>query len=199
MVFGTQGYFQASISDIVREAGVAQGTFYVYFESKRDVFVDLVRSLANTVREALAAAVARAKDRIEQEEIGFAAFFSVVRQHPHLYRIVRQAEFVDPPTFREYYETFLPGYARGLRSAMDKGSVRRMDPETLAYCLMGIGDFVGMRWPYWTEKPVPPKVFETMMKFIRLGIDAREPSAPAGRRKSGSFPAPSSSTRRAST
>src|SRR5512134_2862913 len=82
VVFGTQGYFQASISDIVREAGVAQGTFYVYFKSKREVFVDLVRSLAGTVREALAAAVARARDRIEEEEVGFAAFFSVVRAHP---------------------------------------------------------------------------------------------------------------------
>ena len=34
-VFGEQGYEKASIVEITRTAGVAQGTFYVYFESKK--------------------------------------------------------------------------------------------------------------------------------------------------------------------
>ncbi len=36
-VFGQKGYARATISEIVKEAGVAQGTFYVYFESKEDI------------------------------------------------------------------------------------------------------------------------------------------------------------------
>jgi AcrR family transcriptional regulator len=42
-VFGDKGYESATISDIVKRAGVAQGTFYLYFESKKAVVVDLAR------------------------------------------------------------------------------------------------------------------------------------------------------------
>lgn len=173
-IFGSKGYFQASIADIVREAGVAQGTFYVYFRSKQHVFVELLQSLAAAVQAAVVPAIASASDRIEEEELGLAAFFLVVHQRPHFYRIIRQAEFVDPDAFRNYYATFVPGYVKRTRQAMAKGTVRRMDPETLVYCMMGIADFVGMRWPYWMRKPIPQDVFRAMMTFIRFGIDARD-------------------------
>lgn len=173
-VFGKKGYFPASVADIVREAGVAPGTFYLYFKSKQHVFADLLDALAQSVREFARAASADARDRIEEEELGLAAFFSIVNKHPHLYRIVRQAEFVDPQAFRNYYATFVPGYVKRLSEAMERGTVRRLDPETLAHCFMGIADFVGMRWPYWTGEPIPPYVFDSMMQFIRFGIDTRE-------------------------
>ncbi|HHX88257.1 MAG TPA: helix-turn-helix transcriptional regulator, partial [Paracoccus sp.] len=41
-VIGAQGYASASISDITRAAGIAQGTFYIYFDSKEHVFRELV-------------------------------------------------------------------------------------------------------------------------------------------------------------
>jgi AcrR family transcriptional regulator len=175
-VFGDKGYFPASIADITREAGVAQGTFYVYFKSKRAVFIEVVQALAHLIRKATRTALEGSCDRLEEEERGFAAFFSLIGNHPHLYRIVRQAEFVDAEAFRAYYGSIVTGYARRLRAAMDRSEVRRMDPDTLVYCLLGVGDLVGMRWPYWTGKPIPPAVFEATMQFIRHGIDpGREP------------------------
>lgn len=170
-VFGDKGYFPASIADITREAGVAQGTFYVYFGSKREVFIEVVQTLARLIRRATRGALEGSRDRLEEEERGFSAFFSLVGNHPRLYRIVRQAEFVAADTFRAYYASIVTGYARRLQAAMDRGEVRRMDPETLVYCLLGVGDLVGMRWPYWTGKPLPPEVFETTMQFIRHGMD----------------------------
>jgi AcrR family transcriptional regulator len=44
-VFAKKGYHQASISDIIKRAGVARGTFYLYFESKRSVFDQLLDDL----------------------------------------------------------------------------------------------------------------------------------------------------------
>ncbi len=42
-VFARYGYHRARVSDIAREAGVADGTVYLYFESKEDVLVSLFR------------------------------------------------------------------------------------------------------------------------------------------------------------
>jgi AcrR family transcriptional regulator len=44
-LFAQKGYEHASISDIVREAGVAQGTFYWYFDSKRDVLMAIMEEM----------------------------------------------------------------------------------------------------------------------------------------------------------
>lgn len=41
-VFAKRGYHDATIDDIVAEAGVARGTFYLYFEDKRAVFFELI-------------------------------------------------------------------------------------------------------------------------------------------------------------
>src|SRR5512133_3740531 len=41
-VFAKRGYHQATIDDIVAHAGVARGTYYLYFEDKRAVFSDLI-------------------------------------------------------------------------------------------------------------------------------------------------------------
>ena len=170
-VFGEKSYFVASISDITREAGVSLGSFYIYFDSKHEVFVEVLQTLARLIRHTTRAARETARNRIEEEERGFAAFFSLVDSHPYLYRIVRQAEFVDPEAFRVYYEGIVAGYQKRLLAAMDGGKIRRLDPETLVYCLLGIGDLIGMRWPYWTGKPIPAEVFDTMMRFVRYGID----------------------------
>ena len=169
-VFGEKGYFPASITEITREAGVAQGTFYVHFKSKGDVFTELLEALAERVRQTTRAAVVDAGNRVEAEKRGLAAYFGFVNEHPKWYRIIRQAEFVDAAAFQKYYFRLVSGYQRGLRAAMERGEIQSTDPETLAFCLMGVADLIGMRWPYWTGQAIPRHVFDAMMRFIEHGI-----------------------------
>ena len=49
-VFTELGYHEASIVKITEAAGVAQGTFYLYFGSKQDVFEEVVLDLNRRVR-----------------------------------------------------------------------------------------------------------------------------------------------------
>jgi len=42
-IFGERGYATTTISDIVRAAGVTQGTFYLYFKNKADIFSELLK------------------------------------------------------------------------------------------------------------------------------------------------------------
>jgi len=172
-VFGEKGYERASIVEITQRAGVAQGTFYVYFPDKKAVFVELVKELSHRLRREIAEAVAGLSDRIEIERVGFRTFFTFAHKHRNLYKIVRQAEFVDEELFRWYYRRLAEGYARGLAQAMEEKQISRLDPECLAYCLMGIGDFLGMRWVLWDGESPPDEVFENMMAFIRYGMDLR--------------------------
>jgi len=175
--FGERGYFETSIGDITRRARVALGTFYVYFPSKRAIFAELVRERSRDLRLTIRQAVAGIADRREVERVGFETFFKFIRRHRAMYRIVRQAEFVDPRLFRWYYQRIAEGYAPGLREAMQRGQIRTLDPEVLTYCLMGIADFLGMRWVLWEKNGLRPAVINTMMDFMLRGIDGARPRA----------------------
>jgi AcrR family transcriptional regulator len=168
---GTKGYDQTSIADITRRAGVAQGTFYIYFADKKAVLVELVRELGHSLRQEIAQATAGLTDRLDIERAGLRSFFDFTHRHRNLYKIVRQAEFVDEEVYRWYSRRMADGYIRGLTQAMDEGQIRRLDPECLAYCLMGLGDFLGMRWVLWNKEGMPDDVFESMMAFIRRGLE----------------------------
>jgi AcrR family transcriptional regulator len=182
-VFGEKGYEHASIADITREAQVALGTFYVYFPDKQSIFVEVVDELGARLRRLIASAVAECEDRISVEREGLRTFFQFASRHRNLYRIVRQAEFVDEACYRRYYDRFAQGYVSGLKRAMSTGEVRRLDPEALAYCLMGIGDFLGMRWELWEGQAGLERVLDTAMDFIRHGMDARPAGADTERGK----------------
>src|SRR6516164_101985 len=98
-VFGEKSYFQVSIADITREAGTGNGTFYLYFPSKEAAFRELVQQRGHELRMITRMATEGAGRRADAERVGFAAFFEFIHQHPSLYRVVRQAEFVDPALF----------------------------------------------------------------------------------------------------
>ncbi|MBW7881665.1 MAG: TetR/AcrR family transcriptional regulator [Caldilineaceae bacterium] len=169
-VFGERFFENASITEITQRAGVAQGTFYVYFPDKKAVFVELVRDLSRNLRRSIALATAGIADRLEYERAGFRAFFDYIYRHRNLYRIVRQAEFVENELYHWYYRSWAESYVAGLQPAMEANQIQRMDPEVLAYCLMGIGDFLGMRWVLWNEEGLPDRVFEELMAFVERGM-----------------------------
>lgn len=145
-VFGDSGFYGARISEITRESGVALGTFYLYFSSKEEIFRALVETLNHDLRHTLSAGTQHLESRAEVEAEGLRLFLRFLQRHRKLYRIVKQAELVDPPLFRWYYQRIAEGYALGLKAAMSRGEFRRRDAELIAFALMGIGDFVGMRY-----------------------------------------------------
>lgn len=170
-IFGRVGFHEASISEITQIADVAAGTFYVYFPSKRDILIELIRNRGHQLRTDLHEATKGMCSRAEAEEAGFRTFLEWVRSHPDLYRVVRNAEFVAPEVFREWYQKLGEEYKRALSVAMDSGEIVRTDSEALAYCLMAVGDFTGMRWVLWEDgAKIPPRVFKSVMSFVRRGL-----------------------------
>lgn len=177
-VFGTHGYHAANITDITKRARVSAGTFYTYFNSKEELFRELVRTVGSEMRQASRLAAEGLQDRLDQEREGFVASFRYLEKHKNLYRILRQAEFVDEKLHREHYIRFSQRYVAGLNRAVAQGQIKAMDTEVLAWCLMGIGEYLGMRWSLW-DKGVPDHVIATMMQFIADGMRVRRQSEEA--------------------
>lgn len=81
-VFEVEGYDKASVSAIVDVAGVARGTFYIYFESKKDAFLtiaqiveDEIRSMQIPVEASADDSGVRAVSRIKASTERFLSFY----------------------------------------------------------------------------------------------------------------------------
>lgn len=168
--FGAKGYHGASVSSITQRADAAQGTFYLYFRSKEELFLTLVRDIGHQLRAHSAQAIAKAGNRVEAEKLGMEAFLDFAVKHRGLYRIVQESQFVDPQVFREYYEKLAEGYGAALDRAARDGELAPGNAEVRAWSMMGIGHFVGMRWCLWQKKQPSPEVLDEVMRFVTRGM-----------------------------
>jgi AcrR family transcriptional regulator len=172
-LFGERSYWRTTVADICARAGIATGSFYAHFDSKAEIFAAVVRQINEDLRKAIRAAIETAgPGQRDAERASFRAFFTLASQRPWIDRIVREAEFVAPNVFREYYEHLTRGYSRGVRQAQLNHEVdARYDPEVIAYIYTGIGNFIGMRWADWTAGgQVPDDVLDDVLEVLRRGL-----------------------------
>lgn len=168
--FGALGYHRAGITDITRAAGVAQGTFYTYFGGKEEILRELVLDMGHKVRAHLAAKILGAKDRLEAEERGLRAFLEYLAEHPSLYRVLQEAQFVDEAIYRDYYETFSRGYAEMLDNASRKGEIRPGNNQHRAWALMGLSHFLGMKYALWDKRDNFDDIVTTLSDLFHNGL-----------------------------
>ena len=150
--FGQKGFHDSSIVGITRRAKVALGTFYTYFDSKEAVFAALVRDMSQQVRDHVAPDIEGAVDEIDRERRALASYLRFVFERKEVYRIIDEAEFVDPAGFRTHYETAAARIAARIEEATAKGQMRDDGPlatEVRAWAIMGINVFLGLRFGVW--------------------------------------------------
>ncbi|WP_010545026.1 TetR/AcrR family transcriptional regulator [Sphingomonas elodea] len=168
--FGEKGFHEGSISGITRRAGVALGSFYTYFDSKDAVFRALVRDMSEQVREHVGPALRGARDQIDAERAALLAFIRFARAHKEIYRIVDEAEFVDPASFRHHYASTAERIAARLRAAAERGEVRDDVSEIHAWAIMGMNVFLGLRYSVWDEGTPPEAIADVVAQLLARGI-----------------------------
>ncbi len=145
-LFANNGFQATSVNDIIAKSKVAAGTFYIYFDNKLALYLYLLDMYKASIRKASSNAVAGLVTRREIEREGLKAFIEYVRRDPLAYKVVWESLFVDFKIFKEYYESFAASYIFHLKKFIASGEVRAdIDPETVAFVLMGISNFVGLQ------------------------------------------------------
>jgi AcrR family transcriptional regulator len=172
--FGEKGYHAVGIGDITRRAGVAAGTFYVYFGSKEEIYRALVIYLSGRVRGWVGERVAGIADRLTAERKGLEAFLEFTRAHPGLYRIISEAEFVANDAFMLHYKTFALAYQENLQTAARRGDIRAGDYEVWAWAIMGMMVYLGMRYAEWDQDTPPDRIAEMALDLIANGLSPKK-------------------------
>ena len=170
--FGDHGFHEASISSITRRAGVALGTFYTYFDSKDEIFRALVADMSEAVKHAAREAITSDMGALEVERAALEAFLRFAGEHKEVYRIIDEAEFVDPRSYRTHYETVGARIIDRLEKGGARGAMREGLGEIEAWALMGMNVFLGLRYAIWRgeDDPDAVEVAEVANRMLQLGI-----------------------------
>jgi len=154
--FGERGFADSSIASITQRAEVALGTFYTYFDSKEQLFSALVSDMSEQVRLAVAPKIVGARDALDLEQRALAAYLDFVHEHREVYRIIDEAEFVDPEGFRAHYFTTAQRIVERLGEGAARGELRAdlagehaLEREVAAWAIMGMNVFLGLRFGVW--------------------------------------------------
>jgi len=176
-VLGQYGVNRANIAEITREAGVAQGTFYVHFESKSDLIEGFVKYINREMRRELQRVVVRTRDRRDAERVGILAFYEFLRQHREIYRVVPEFEMIGRDVSLWYYKKMAHGYIQGLEQGIQKGEVRDIPVVFLARSLMGLTHFIGLKWIIWNTDPqaeIPSQLLKDIIEFVLFGFNPKK-------------------------
>ena len=137
-LFAERGYAETRIVDSCREAGVAKGLFYWYFDTKEAVFRTLAADLRIRLRREQASAMDPAADALVRLRQGAEASVRFMAAHARNFALVAvenvDRQFVDD--IRQGTEVHADDTERIIRAGIEAGVVRDEDPRLLAYAVL---------------------------------------------------------------
>ena len=174
-VFGSKGYYGTMINDIAFKAKVAPGTLYIYFPDKFTLYCYLLNQYNHSIREHIANRVKDCTTRKEQERVGLIAFLEIIKERPYMYNIIWESLYIDKNLFVDYYESFSRRYVKNIDDAKANGELKEYDSTLLSYVLMGISNFVGLKYVMFNNKKKNDdvdleKVADEVIAMLQNGI-----------------------------
>jgi AcrR family transcriptional regulator len=179
-VFGAQGYHEATVDDITRAAGVAKGTFYLYFDEKKEIYYELVRTFLQHVKD-IGASVARevhtAQDFFARAEQAAHELLRVFIDHFALARLAyRESMSLDAELermLRDFYRDLARVEAENVRRGIELGLFRPVDPLVCAYAHIGMVERVALGLLTEKHPPDPRHVVRELLSIAFEGLRKR--------------------------
>lgn len=151
-IFARRGFFHARVSEIAREAGVADGTIYLYFKSKDDLLISLFESRMERVTVALAAAVDRAGVGARDRLVAFLdSYARLIVENPALAEVLTVELRQSSKFMKEYQSRHFGEFLKLLAGLVADGQAagefdRELPAPVVARAIFGMLDELALAW-----------------------------------------------------
>ncbi len=166
-VVSDRGYDQMTIDDIVTAAGVAHGTFYLYFRSKEDVFVGIAHDVADEIKQAAEEAPPEPLSRPDRIRYGTANYFRTYMKYRRLTgEFVAQASRI--PEINERVMDIRHAFARVVRARLerDMGNPEGFDVDIASYAMTGMVSWFAFDWLFSEAFPFDETKFDEVVETL---------------------------------
>ena len=140
--FARLGFDQANINAIAEQAGIGKGTIYLYFENKRDLFLEMLRSIARAQLTVIRAALASDGTLQQRLERLFRAFVRLAEQESDDFNVYMSALYGVNRAFQAEATKLLRDYvavlALLLEQSQARGEIRSHNIEASALMVLSV-------------------------------------------------------------
>jgi AcrR family transcriptional regulator len=149
-VFTQKGYHRAKVSDITRKAGISIGTFYIHFQNKRDLFIEVVEEVFRHIVGDAAKNIKGEEDLGKRLVIRGRTFFVNYTRYAEILNQLRAEIASDEKWPQEklnrMYKALTGPVIKEAREGIERGEIRaEVDPELLAFALTGLIEVMSFR------------------------------------------------------
>jgi TetR/AcrR family transcriptional regulator, fatty acid metabolism regulator protein len=156
-VFAKKGFFHAKVSDIAKEARVADGTIYLYFENKDDILISLFEEQMKAVLENMIEEISREQDAVRKIEKFALTHLRLIELNKNMAEII-QVELRQSSKFMKEYKNerflqYLNLIGDIIREGQEKGIIRKsVIPDIAKRAFFGALDEMSRFWVLSSHK-----------------------------------------------
>lgn len=141
-LFVEQGTTAVPIDEMVQRAGVAKGTFYLYFKTKEDVVNAIVSDMVEQMMERVRQAASSAEGSAAQRLLAFSESLVEISRQPDALELSEayhstENMAVHEQVVRETTEQLLPLLEKIIKDGIESGDFRAEDPRLCAWWVIG--------------------------------------------------------------
>ncbi len=176
-IFSEKGYYSANVADIIGRAGIARGTFYLYFDGKRQVFDSIIDTLLNGIDRRfrpidLTPGSPSPFDQLRDNARQVLTYLLENRQQTQI--LLRHAEGLDEECDRklnQFYKKLENMIESSLKHGIEMGLVRQCNTRLSACCVIGLAK-EAIRQLISSSEFVPDlsELVEELLNFGLLGV-----------------------------
>jgi AcrR family transcriptional regulator len=134
--FAANGYHPTSVAEIVDELAVGKGVFYWYFESKEQLFIEILKDAQLGLRRAQQRSIGSIEDPVEKIEQGIHSTMKWLSTNRHLSTLFQFA--ATEPTFAATLQVGAADTMRHVKDGMAAGRIADGDPLLITYAIIGV-------------------------------------------------------------
>jgi AcrR family transcriptional regulator len=174
-ILAEKGLEAATVSEIVARAGVAQGTFYLYFPSKMALIPALNEELDECILIAVREAVSSAANAAEVVSMGVMAVFQELEGYRDILHVIhsRVSSFVADCDWQAQFDPFHKLVAELIRQRQDTGEIdASVNPEISALLIIGLINHAADECYIYNPQADPNAYIAEVIRFVTkaLGI-----------------------------
>jgi TetR/AcrR family fatty acid metabolism transcriptional regulator len=156
-VFAEKGFYNSRVSEIAKEANVADGTIYLYFKNKDDILISLFEEEFGRIVENMRKELAKEKDPLQKIRIFAITHLSIVSKQQQLGEVLGVEVRQSSKFMKEYINNPFIEYLNLIRSIViegqEKGFIRKdLTPGIMKRALFGALDEMARYWVLSTKK-----------------------------------------------
>ena len=156
-VFARKGFFLAKVSDIAKEAQVADGTIYLYFENKDDILISLFEEQMKAVLENMVQQISQEKDAVKKIEKFALTHLKLIELNKNMAEII-QVELRQSSKFMKEYKNekfmqYLNLISDVIREGQEQGLFKKdVIPDIAKRAFFGALDEMSRFWVLSSHK-----------------------------------------------